>query len=280
MSKHNKKRNVGIIYEQLINSISACLVEGKTSKGDEIIDIMKRHFKPESELYKEFRLFNALVKTTVSTDSLASRILEEAKKAAQNHDARQLEREKSLLIRDINQKINDDNFYSVRVENYRTYATIQTLLNDWRAKSPSIKRVAEYEDKIHSWLRENKEDQKVEDHVTPNVDRLSVKLMREKFNKKYKNLSERQKNMLVDYMFDESAGNKKMSENLSGIKVDLVSELDNFKITCENKVLQEKLPTVIEKVSSLDPCNLEDDNITRFLLAIKLCEELTENTNE
>ena len=241
---------------------------------------MKRHFKPESELYKEFRLFNALVKTTVSTDSLASRILEEAKKAAQNHDARQLEREKSLLIRDINQKINDDNFYSVRVENYRTYATIQTLLNDWRAKSPSIKRVAEYEDKIHSWLRENKEDQKVEDHVTPNVDRLSVKLMREKFNKKYKNLSERQKNMLVDYMFDGSEGNKKMIENLGNIKNNLVAELDNFKVTCENRVLKEKLPAVIEKVSSLDSSNLEDDNITRFLLAIKLCEELTENTNE
>ena len=104
--------------------------------------------------------------------------------------------------------------------------------------------------------------------------------MREKFNKKYKNLSERQKNMLVDYMFDGSEGNKKMIENLGNIKNNLVAELDNFKVTCENRVLKEKLPAVIEKVSSLDSSNLEDDNITRFLLAIKLCEELTESTNE
>ena len=71
-----------------------------------------------------------------------------------------------------------------------------------------------------------------------------------------------------------------MIENLGNIKNNLVAELDNFKVTCENRVLKEKLPAVIEKVSSLDSSNLEDDNITRFLLAIKLCEELTENTNE
>jgi len=274
MSKHNKKRNVGIIYEQLINSISACLVEGKSKQGDTIIDILKKHFHPGSELYKEFRLFNALVKTTVSSDSLASRILEEAKRASD------LRREKSLLIKDINQKINDDNFYSVRVEDYRTYATIQTLLNDWRSKSPDIKRVAEYEDKIHCWLRENKESKKVEDYVTPDVDRLSVKIMREKFNNKYKDLSTRQKNMLVDYMFDSKDGTEKMTENLSKVRLDLINELSVFRDMCANKVLSEKLPVVLEKVSSLNPTNLEDVNITKFLLAIKLCEELTENVDE
>jgi len=280
MSKHNKKRNVGIIYEQLINLISACLVEGKTKQGDAIIDILKQHFHPESELYKEFRLFNALVKTTVSSDSLASRILEEAKKASKNHRASDLRREKSLLIKDINQKINDDNFYSVRVENYRTYATIQTLLNDWRSKSPDIKRVAEYEDKIHCWLRETKESKKVEDYVTPDVDRLSVKIMREKFNNKYKDLSTRQKNMLVDYMFDSKDGTEKMTENLSKVRLDLINELSVFRDKCANKVLSEKLPIVLEKVSSLNPTNLEDVNITKFLLAIKVCEELTENVDE
>ena len=92
---HNKKRNVGIIYEQLLQLIAKYLVEGNQDKHREGLAILKRNFKPESELYREFRLFNALVKTTVRNDSLAARILAEAKAAALDFDAQQLRREKA-----------------------------------------------------------------------------------------------------------------------------------------------------------------------------------------
>jgi hypothetical protein len=86
--------------------------------------------------------------------------------------------------------------------------------------------------------------------------------------------------MLVDYMFDSKDGTEKMTENLSKVRLDLINELSVFRDKCANKVLSEKLPIVLEKVSSLNPTNLEDVNITKFLLAIKVCEELTENVDE
>ena len=155
MSKsHNKKRNVGIIYEQLINYISQTLVEGKKKETDTAIEIIRKNFRPGTELYKEFRLFNALVKTHVASESLATRILSEAKRAAQDHDSKKLRSEKSQLIREINNNLCEgSNLYSRRIENYTTYATIQTLLNDWRSKEvQDISRVALYESKIHGWL--------------------------------------------------------------------------------------------------------------------------------
>ena len=85
-NNHNKKRNVGLIYEQLIRYASKCLLEGKAERAETAMKIMKDHFKPGSELYKEFRLFNALVQTSVSSESLAIRVLDEAKKAALTHD--------------------------------------------------------------------------------------------------------------------------------------------------------------------------------------------------
>ena len=123
MSKHNKKRNVGIIYEQLLSSLSRSLVEGKSGEVKIIKGLIDKHFRPGTELYKEFRLFQAMVKTSVPRESLAIKILEEAKSASCNLNSQKLQIEKSLLIKDINHKIADGNFYNQRVNEYRDYAT-------------------------------------------------------------------------------------------------------------------------------------------------------------
>jgi hypothetical protein len=76
---HNKKRNVGIIYELLLRSISSFLIEGKTSEAQVVCNILDKRFSSDTELYKEFRLFNALANSTVSDTSVAAGILSEAK---------------------------------------------------------------------------------------------------------------------------------------------------------------------------------------------------------
>ena len=46
MSKsHNKKRNIGLIYEQLVSYVSQALVEGKKSDADNALKIIGRNFK-------------------------------------------------------------------------------------------------------------------------------------------------------------------------------------------------------------------------------------------
>ena len=43
---HNKKRNVGIIYEQLVQTISRALVEDDKSTAMKAKNLIKRFFKP------------------------------------------------------------------------------------------------------------------------------------------------------------------------------------------------------------------------------------------
>jgi chromatin segregation and condensation protein Rec8/ScpA/Scc1 (kleisin family) len=105
MSNHNKKRNVGLIYEQLIRYASKCILEGKQEKAEIAMQILKEHFKVGTELYKEFRLFNALVQTTVPTESFAFRVLSEEKDASRKHDTAKLDYEKGALIRSINKRL-------------------------------------------------------------------------------------------------------------------------------------------------------------------------------
>lgn len=284
MSKtHNKKRNVGIIYEQLVRKVSEALVEGDMGRANLVLDILKKNFKKDTELYKEFRLFNALVKTTVSSDSIATRILSEAKHAAQDHDADQLRKEKSRLIKEINHTLDDNSFYSTRIESYRTYATIQTLLNDWRSgSSADIKRVALYEDKIHSWLTEEKAEKNLEDLKSNDIDKLTVKIMREKFNKRYgSTLTEGQRSLIREMVFCKETGDgTPAKEIMKEQKASVVSLIQSYKNNCTSDYSLKKLPLVLEAVRSLDTDDLSDTNVAKFLTTIKLGNELAGGNNE
>jgi len=133
MARHNKKRNTGLVYEFLARCIAQSIVENEEDRREKALKIVNEHFRKGTELYREFRLFNALIATTVSNESVANSILQEAKNAARNYDSSKLDHEKSLLIRSINYKLNKNgDFYSQNVPEYTQYATVQQLLNEWR----------------------------------------------------------------------------------------------------------------------------------------------------
>ena len=74
--KHNKKRNVGIIYELLLKHISTKLLEGNKKDAKIATRLIEKHFKKGTELYKEFRLFNALAKSNITHTHTVASILE------------------------------------------------------------------------------------------------------------------------------------------------------------------------------------------------------------
>ena len=74
---HNKKRNVGIIYEQIINYVCNKLMNKEKDKAEVAIKIIKNNFKKDTQLYKEYKLFKALASTHNVSDHLASSIITE-----------------------------------------------------------------------------------------------------------------------------------------------------------------------------------------------------------
>ena len=148
---HNKKRNVGIIYEQLLAVAAKGIVESKPALTQKAKKLIKRFFSEGTEIYREHRLFKALVEPHIEDGSLATKILGEAKKAAKAHNSARLEREKSRLIKEINYSFGKS-FYSQKIENYTTFATVQTLLNDWRTPGSDFNRITLYEAKVHKIL--------------------------------------------------------------------------------------------------------------------------------
>jgi len=279
MSKvHNKKRNIGIIYELLLRSISSSLINDNKERANYALKLIETHFDKSTEIYKEFRLFNALVKSTVSDSAVAAAILTEAKSAARRCNKSKLNSEKSFLIKEINHNLGDSEFYYRRVPEYTTYATIHTLLEDWRAMDTAdLTRVVQYESKIVSWLLQEKKEAIDPDNLkNPDVDSLVVKIMTEKLNGKYTDtLSHDQRDVIKEYVFSiESKNEDNIRKKLGTIKTQSLKRLNEFKEVTDNSFLLEKIDDVSKKIQVECSDALCDESISRFLTLMNLSNEI------
>lgn len=276
-TKHNKRRNSLLIYEFLVRTISKSIVDDDKKKSSIALKILKKHFKPGSELYKEFRLMNALAKTTVSSEHTAASILNEAKNAIASFDAKKLDKEKSILIRNINHMLNDENFYDQHVNEYRDYATIQMLVNEWQSSSKDLHKMAHYEDQLMKYLVTEKKS--IQDSTitedSSGTARLLMKVMTKKLNEKYSGvLNEQQKSLIKAYAYSTASDDQtSIRMKLQEIKTDLMELIDSYE-TVANEYLKNKLQETKSTLLSENIELVDDETVTRFMLYSKLRDEL------
>ncbi len=282
-SSHNKKRNVGIIYELLLRHISDSLVSDNKASAQKALRIIEKRFKKGSEIYKEFRLFNALANSTVSDSAIAAAILTEAKQAARRSKFKSLDREKSILIREINHSLNDDMFYHRRVPRYREYGNIQMALDEWRKVDNSdLTKLISLEATLAENLLKEKEKVVLENQVNPDVDSLVVRIMTEKLNTKYLGkMTESQRDLVKSYVFSLSSDNgQKIRDHLLEMKEKTLQRVSEYEAKTENGFILSKIKNVKEKVVSESIDNVTDVTVSRFLVLTKLVDEIEEGLNE
>ena len=272
MAKHNKKRNVGLIHEQLVRYASEKIVVGQKENAEHVMSILNEHFKDDSHLYREFRLFNALVHTRVQNRDTARRIIEESKTACKNHDDNQLRAEKSRLIKAINHDLDQAGFYSRKIPEYKVYATVQTLLNEWRGDnrlSPAER--VKYECVLEEWLTRDPSENTLSQNSKANP--LAFKIMIEKFNKKYSTLNKDQARLLELKLLGDISG---MKDHVSRIKTKAGSIIENFYHTCSNEVLLEKRALVEKKIYEIKE-SADDVSVKQALVLSALIQEMEDN---
>jgi len=276
--KHNKKRNVGIIYELLVQYVTNCIIEGKKSDAKKATKIIEKRFAKNTELYKEFRLFHALSNSTVTDTHIVASILSEAKRAARNIDQEKLNKEKSALIRDINYTLNKQDFFYQNVPNYRTLGSIQIAINEWREDAPDIGVLIEFEKKIGEHLLSEKsshEIDKMQQEVdASNSDKLVFKLMTEKINQKYQNLSREEREIISHYVFYGEEDRNYLKAYLNEKRNNVIRLLEDFEDTESNNILIEKVDRVRSSIVALNNEEINDNSIVKFLTITKLINEL------
>lgn len=272
MAKHNKKRNVGLLHEQLVRHASKMTVEGNRKKSDQAVKILIEAFSEGTELLKEFRLFSALVHPRVSDPSIARRIVSESRRACSDHNPHILNKEKSGLIREINHTIDRNDFYNQRVENYKIFSTIQALLNEWRGKnSLTPEEIVKYEIVLEQHLSRGADDTTLTKRE--NADPLVFNLMIEKFNKKYsQKLSAQQIDLLKSQLMGDV---HEVTRKSKLIQLEAKTSVNRFYGNCDNDVLNEKRDSLLEKINDYTPDNT-DESVSKALMLSDLIKELEE----
>lgn len=272
---HNKKRNIGIIYDQMISTLCESYIDKDQESVKKIISIIKESFKKGTQLQKELQFFNSFLKTRSLSSSSSALIISEAKKACKNHfNQEDLDKEKSKLIKNLNYAFGKGKIFEKKVLNYKMYATIQTLLNEWRKEDPNFSEIVEYEVKLNEWLT-TEESLITEQHSEfRDVDNITFKLMNDKFNKKYQNLTESQEKLIKNYITSTDKDHDGLVQELKSLKESTITLLNQYQKTCDNQYVLDKCKSIRENLVNLDYKNLSEGNLKRFLTTAKLKDEL------
>ncbi len=278
----NKKRNALLVFEFLTKEASKRLVAGDNDGSNKVLSVLKQAYASGTELHKEYRLANALIVTNVSSSSVASRILTEARNASKNLDHDKLNAEKTKLIANIEKFIDPSGaLYEAQLPDYRLRSTIGNLLSDWRNGTDDIGRQAQYEDQLIEHLTVGKADEVVKDD---DMDKMSVgerraliSVMSRKLEERWGNaLTKDQKSLLRDYVLAKEPS--QLLVKLNRIREDAMKSIDS----CSNipgstsdyftKRLSESKQAIASKL--FDTVN--DESVSLGLLYLKLIAESAE----
>lgn len=277
MVKHSKYRNTGILFELLVRQTTSDLINNQDSKA---VKILKKYFT-NTELGKEYSLYSSLTSSPkineTKAEMLLTTILEQYKKL----DYVKINKLKYNLIKEIKHNYDIDNFFKAKIDNYKPYAAIYTIFESQHSKSIDTKQVML--NKINLLEHVTQSDLNTSETKTiaqelmkedKEIRLLAYKLMVEKFNQKYQNMSERQKNILKEYITNVSdTKNLKLylNEQLEQIK----KELQELKSSTKDQVIKIKLDEVLKFVTPIkENQTIKDEIITGILQYCDLIDEL------
>lgn len=274
--KHNKKRNVGLLFEQISSVLTTAVLSNNRKNAEICTRILGESFAPGTELVKELRLFRALSTVTVKNDALLDRIIREAREAAGNVDVKKLSKEKSALIRQLNESFGKDVIFSQPVENFRSLATVQVLINEWR-KDSSAPYVFELEDKLMTEMKHQPVAEKREE--VGNVNQIIVEMAKKRFFDKHKNLSSAQLTMLFEHVSATERSRPSLTDRYEDLRKMAVTGINQYLGQEGNKQSEyfvQKLKEAKNKIEgfSFDDCLSPEKQIVRALTIQKLLEEL------
>lgn len=257
--RHSKFKNTGVLFELLVRQIASDTLNEKNSPA---LSIIKKHFKNGSELSKELKLYQYLVKENFDNSYKAQEFLNIVLSERKKLNEGVLKREKYNLIKTINERFNTSDFFKYRVSNYKSLASIYKLFENSEGVSP--KEWVECKNVIlENVTKKPKAERGVNSEYvneSKDVRLLAYKFLVDKFNEKYRRLTTEQKSVLRNYInnVDNSDNLKrfilreseklkkefskiKISDKVSAIKlkevVNLIDGLSNSKIVSENQAL-------------------------------------------
>ena len=275
--KHSKVRNTGILFELITRQITADIIENKDGLA---VGLLKKYFSPNTQLGKEYELYKILTTENYKSESKANHLIEAVIKTYNKINRSQLRREKYNLVSEIKNSYNVNEFFMARIPNYKVYASVYKLFESINITDPSTETDARFTI-IESITKGKKEDKVVENKTIAGYKKsekdlrlLTYQVLVEKFNKKYKSLSEQQKGLLRRYINNISNTNQ-LKEFVEKESIKVKKQLQSFLPNIDDDVTSIKLKEAIKQSDKLLRGRIVEDNqVITLMRYYQLLKEL------
>ena len=278
--KHSKIKNTGILFELLTRQITVDILNGNNSGA---VVLLKKYFSEKTELGKEYKLYEFLLKSTYKSENRANSLIDAVISARQKLHNSVLRREKYNLIKEIKETYDVNEFFKSKLPNYKVFASIYKVLQsestteNFDPKETTDSRYSIVEYIVGKKVMINKKSEKlVEEYKKQGKDLrlLSYKILVDKFNSKYKSLNTAQKKLLKEYINNISNTNS-LKEFIGNEGKKVKKILAKYVSKVNDKITKIKLNEAVNQVDSLTKGRfIKDKQVISLMRYYELVKEI------
>ena len=281
---HSKYKNTGILFELLIRQITNDTLDSKDSQAT---NILKKYFV-KTELGREYKLYETLLKKTSLTETKANIITNTLLDSSKSLNRGVIKRQKYNLIKEIQNHYDLNEFFNHKLPNYKVHAAFYTLLEIFNSTSQIDpeqiinNKVTILEHLTAAQIKATKIKDEVMDEFEKSdkdVRFIAYKMLLENFNVKYDTLHTNQKTTLKEYI--TSVDNTSRLKEFYTNKInEIKTELADLNKRTKNKVTKIKINEIISIITPpLKNAKITDNDLVDLLQYYDLINEL-ETVNE
>ncbi len=282
--KHNKIRNTGILFELLVRKITSDALENRSN--DTAVKLMKEYFNSKTELGKELILYRSFFNAQQLSETKAFELINVLISQRKKLNEVALNTQKYKLIREIKNNYDLKEFLNARIPSYKVYASVYKVfdgavneIQDFNeiqgmveAKFTIVEhlsgKIVNKEIKKETALFETVKNQEEDLRL------LTYKILMEKFNQKYVDLSDKQKNLLREYIYNVS-NSVALRAYAVDLAKELIAEITKKMAKIDNKVTTIKLSEVVSQLEKLKTVQVVKENhMTALLIALEITKTL------
>ena len=281
---HSKYKNTGILFELLIRQITNDTLDSKDSQAT---NILKKYFV-KTELGREYKLYETLLKKTSLTETKANIITNTLLDSSKSLNRGVIKRQKYNLIKEIQNHYDLNEFFNHKLPNYKVHAAFYTLLEIFNSTN-QIDPEQIINNKVtileHLTAAQIKAT-KIKDEVMSEFEKsdkdvrfIAYKMLLENFNVKYDTLHTNQKTILKEYITSVDNTSRLKEFYINKIN-EIKTELADLNKRTKNKVTKIKINEIISIINPpLKNAKITDNDLVDLLQYYDLINEL-ETVNE
>jgi hypothetical protein len=276
--KHSKFKNTGILFELLVRQITADTLKGGDSPA---IDLLKNYFV-KSELGREYKLYESILKSKVLNESRANLFVDTILESSKKFNRSLLRKQKYNLINEIKAHYDLDQFFGSKIKNYKELASLYTLIEGYNTKEVTDSnqiidnKITLLEHLTRSELTTNPKEDVLKEFSSYDKDlrTLTYRVLLEKFNEKYDGLSTEQKQVLKEFI-NSVDSTPQLREFYNNKITNLRSILNEESKNIKDKATQIKITEIAKMLTELSKTDkVSDDNLVDLLQYYELVKEI------